>query len=95
MLEALLAGVTEPAPDHAVSDFQLPSEFTLSELQALCEALLGRALDRRNFRRKVQEAGFLAKVKGQREGKHRPAQLFKFLPKEFARYVAQERALPW
>ena len=73
----------------------LPAEFTLSELQALCEALLGREMDRRNFRRKVQDAGFLAKVKGQREGKHRPAQLFKFLPKEFARYVAQERMLPW
>jgi 8-oxo-dGTP diphosphatase len=73
----------------------LPSEFTLSELQALCEVVLGRTLDRRNFRRKVQDAGFVAAVSGRREGRHRPAQLFKFLPKAFERYAQDQGELPF
>jgi 8-oxo-dGTP diphosphatase len=73
----------------------LPSEFTLSELQSLCEVVLGRTLDRRNFRRKVQDAGFVAAVSGRREGRHRPAQLFKFLPKAFERYAQDQGELPF
>src|SRR5262245_24053640 len=34
----------------------LPEQFTLSELQALTEAILGKELDRRNFRRRIKEA---------------------------------------
>jgi 8-oxo-dGTP diphosphatase len=74
----------------------LPAEFTLSELQALLEAILGRPLDRRNFRRKVQEPGYLkATGRSRREGAHRPAALYRFVPEEFARYAARERALPF
>jgi 8-oxo-dGTP diphosphatase len=74
----------------------LPEHFTLGELQALCEALLGRELDRRNFRRKVLQAGFLAMVKGKRrEGAHRPAQLFRFLPREFEQYRQKTWSLPF
>src|SRR6516164_5213384 len=71
----------------------LPEVFTLSELQTLTEAILGRTLDRRNFRRKVRELGFLAAVKGtRRHGAHRPAQLYRFLPKAYARYAGRGRA---
>lgn len=64
----------------------LPAAFTLSELQAVYEAILGRALDRRNFRRKIKDLGFLAPARGtRREGRHRPAQLYRFVPKAFAR----------
>lgn len=74
----------------------LPEEFTLSELQALLEAILGRPLDRRNFRRRVQELGFLRPTDGyRREGAHRPAQLYRFVPEEFTRFRARERALPF
>lgn len=74
----------------------LPREFTLSEMQALLEAILGRPLDRRNFRRKVLELGFLRPAGGtRREGAHRPAQLYRFTPDEFARHAARERALPF
>jgi 8-oxo-dGTP diphosphatase len=74
----------------------LPAEFTLSELQALLEAILDRPLDRRNFRRKVQELGFLVPADGtRREGAHRPAKLYRFVPGEFARHAARERALPF
>jgi 8-oxo-dGTP diphosphatase len=74
----------------------LPPEFTLSEMQGLCEAILGRQLDRRNFRRKVEELGFLTPVPGtRREGRHRPAQLFRFVPEKFAEYAHRRRALPF
>jgi 8-oxo-dGTP diphosphatase len=74
----------------------LPETFTLSELQALTEALLGRPLDRRNFRRKVKEVEILAPAAGtRRAGPHRPAQLYRFVPAAFATHVARERALPF
>ena len=69
----------------------LPETFTLSELQALAEAILGYPLDRRNFRRKVVETGLVTPADGLREGPHRPAQLFRFVPESFR---PRERALP-
>jgi 8-oxo-dGTP diphosphatase len=74
----------------------LPAEFALSELQALLEAILGRPLDRRNFRRRVKELDFLEPTGGwRREGAHRPAALYRFRPAEFARHAARERGLPF
>jgi ADP-ribose pyrophosphatase YjhB (NUDIX family) len=69
----------------------LPETFTLSELQALTEAILGYSLDRRNFRRKVIETGLVAAADGLREGSHRPAQLFRFVPESFR---PRDRPLP-
>ena len=37
----------------------LPRKFTLSQLQRLYEVLLGMALDKRNFRKKILAMGFL------------------------------------
>src|SRR5262245_4940945 len=73
----------------------LPEEFTLSELQALTEAILGKSLDRRNFRRKVQELGFLTPAEGVRAGRHRPAQTFRFVPEAFAGHASRSRSLPF
>ncbi|MGH8907061.1 MAG: NUDIX hydrolase [Egibacteraceae bacterium] len=56
----------------------LPEEFTLSDLQAVYEAVLDRALDKRNFRKKVLSLGMLQEAEGQRRGSHRPAQLYRF-----------------
>jgi 8-oxo-dGTP diphosphatase len=56
----------------------LPSTFTLGELQSLYEAILGRRLDRRNFRRKVLSLGLLRSLGRVRRGAHRPAALYAF-----------------
>jgi 8-oxo-dGTP diphosphatase len=56
----------------------LPEEFTLSDLQSVYEAVLNRAVDKRNFRKKVLSLGMLEEAKGQRRGSHRPAQLYRF-----------------
>lgn len=57
----------------------LPAEFSLSELQRTYEAILGRALDKRNFRKRVISLR-LVEPTGHRasEGRHRPAQLYRF-----------------
>jgi 8-oxo-dGTP diphosphatase len=74
----------------------LPQEFTLSELQTLMEAILGRPLDRRNFRRRLHELGFLEATEGtRREGAHRPAQLYRFVPKVFEQFRNRARQLPF
>jgi 8-oxo-dGTP diphosphatase len=73
----------------------LPEEFTLSELQTLIETIQGRALDRRNFRRKVAELGIVTPMQGKRGGAHRPAQLYRFVPRAFAKYAHRPRQLPF
>lgn len=64
----------------------LPAKFTLSQLQRLYEAVLGTALDKRNFRKKVLSYDLLIPLNEQlREGPHRPAQLFRFNPVRYER----------
>jgi 8-oxo-dGTP diphosphatase len=56
----------------------LPHAFTLGELQDIYEIILGRQLDRRNFRKKILALGLLRGLRRQRRGAHRPAQLYAF-----------------
>ncbi len=56
----------------------LPEAFTLGELQACCEVLLGRRLDKSSFRRRLDERKLLESVSGEmRTGAFRPAQLYR------------------
>ncbi len=56
----------------------LPTAFTLGELQEVYEIILGRKLDRRNFRKKIVALGLLRALGRQRRGPHRPAHLYGF-----------------
>jgi hypothetical protein len=57
----------------------LPPAFTLRELQTAYEAILGRSLDKRNFRRRVSAAELIeATGSKRRDGSHRPAVLYRF-----------------
>lgn len=59
----------------------MPELFTLSELQSVFETILGRTLDKRNFRRRMATLGILAGSRQtRRDGSHRPARLYRFLP---------------
>lgn len=56
----------------------MPEKFTLSELQTVYEHILGEALDKRNFRRRLQGLGCLEPTdEHHRAGKHRPARLYR------------------
>jgi 8-oxo-dGTP diphosphatase len=56
----------------------LPDRFTLSELQDVYESVIGRPLDKRNFRRRVLAAGIVESVGVKRPTSHRPASLYRF-----------------
>jgi 8-oxo-dGTP diphosphatase len=64
----------------------LPPKFTLTQLQRLYEAVHGEDIDKRNFRKKVLSYELLVPLKEtQRDGAHRPAQLFRFDPVKYER----------
>ncbi len=60
----------------------LPNQFTLTEMQKVYEAILGREIDKRNFRKKIQSLGLIKSVgKQAMRGAHRPAMLYSFKEK--------------
>jgi len=56
----------------------LPKRFTLTQFQALYEAILGRPLDKRNFRKRLLAFDFLIPLDDFITGAHRPARLYRF-----------------
>ena len=70
--------------DQAPVAFRLlPNTFTLSELQQMYELLMGKRLHKASFRRALQAAWLVEPTDEWRsEGRGRPAQLFRYLPKK-------------
>lgn len=65
----------------------LPKLFTLTQLQMLYEAIYGEQLDKRNFRKKVAEMGFIEKTDEiDKIGSKRGASLYKFNEKSYREY---------
>lgn len=59
----------------------LPAKFTLTQLQRVCEAVLGTQLDKGAFRRRLKSEKALLEVPGEFElGAYRPAQLYRAAP---------------
>lgn len=56
----------------------LPNIFTLSELQKTYEIILGKNLDKRNFRKKILSLNFLKPTGKKRTDNARPAQTYTF-----------------
>lgn len=71
--------------EYTTVGFQLlPAKFALSELQRVYEAIFGRPLDKRNFRRKMSVLKILEPLKEwRRDGPARPARLFRFRAARF------------
>ena len=79
IIERAQARLKEKLRYYPVGFELLPEKFTLGQLQKLYEAILGRELDKRNFRRKVLNMGFLIPLaEKQKKVSHKPAQLFQF-----------------
>ncbi len=56
----------------------LPKKFTLTALQLLHEAILGKVLDKRNFRRRILSSGLLTASKEFEITGRKPARLYAF-----------------
>lgn len=70
--------------EYTTVGFQLlPEKFTLTELQEVYEAILGKKLDKRNFRRKMSILKILKPLSEYRRGGQRPAQLYRFVATRF------------
>jgi len=57
----------------------VPEQFTLTELQSLCESLLGRSLDKSSFRRKLDDRLLVEPIAElmRSGGAHRPSQVYR------------------
>jgi 8-oxo-dGTP diphosphatase len=82
MVAAALTVVRSRLEQSPIAFFLLPREFTLSELQQAYETILGRRLHKASFRRSLQ-AAFVVEPTGEwrGEGRGRPAQLYRFVPR--------------
>jgi 8-oxo-dGTP diphosphatase len=70
--------------EYTTVGFQLlPARFTLTELQGVYEAILGKKLDKRNFRRKIELLKILKPTSDYRRGGQRPARLYRFAAARF------------
>jgi len=70
--------------EYTTVGFQLlPEKFALGDLQSVYEAILGRPLDKRNFRRKIALLGILKPLKEWRKTGRKPAQLYRFAAARF------------
>ena len=70
--------------EYTTVGFQLlPQKFTLTELQEVYGAILGKELDKRNFRRKMSVLKILKPLPEYRRGGQRPAQLYRFVASRF------------
>ena len=70
--------------EYTTVGFQLlPEKFTLGELQAVYEAILGRPFDKRNFRRKLALLEILKPLREWQRTGRKPARLFRFAAARF------------
>ncbi len=66
-----------------MAQFLLPKSFTLTELQIVYEVVLGKTLDKRNFRKKLLALNCLTETGKMQEGvQNRPAALYTFTTKK-------------
>jgi 8-oxo-dGTP diphosphatase len=76
--------------EYSAVGFQLlPEEFTLSEIQHTYELVLGESLDKRNFRRRILQAGVIEETQHVRTGEGRPARLYRYRPDAVAEVKAR------
>ncbi|MGM9516560.1 NUDIX hydrolase [Roseateles sp. DB2] len=84
VVEAAVARVRSKSLYSSLPAHLCPEPFTLPELHAVYQAVLGESVNAVSFRRKMDELDILDTVVGAKraEGAHRPAQLYR-LKKEF------------
>ena len=91
MIGAALTAMRTRVDQQPIAFRLLPQTFTLSELQSVYELLLGRRLHKASFRRALHASSLVeATDEWRREGRGRPAQLFRYVT---ARRKRQRRGI--
>ncbi len=67
-----------------VPGYALPETFTLPELQEIHEALIGKPLQKKSFRRRIEQAGLITPTGDKRSDTGRPAMLYRMAPEASA-----------
>lgn len=78
LLDSALAELRELVGRTDVAKWLMPEKFTLTELQKLYEAIHGHALEKRNFRKSMNQREILTAQEEMQTGNHRPARLYSF-----------------
>lgn len=69
----------------------LPEKFTLTQLQHVYELVLGKKLDKRNFRKKIVSFGVLKELDEKQKGvSYRAATLYRFDKRKYAKLFGKE-----
>ena len=86
MVEKARTAMKEKASTAPIGFNLLPELFTLTQLQSLYEAIYGETMDKRNFRKRIADMGFIEKTdKIDKTGSKRGAYLYKFNDKAYQR----------
>jgi 8-oxo-dGTP diphosphatase len=68
----------------------LPDKFTLSQLHKLYEAIVGKTLDKRNFRRKMIKLQIVKKLNEKQQGvAHKPSNFYEFNLENYEKLVQE------
>jgi len=81
LLNAARERLRQKALYSVVPALALPEEFTLPELQHLHEVLIGKRLQKKSFRRRIEQAGLLEETGNKRGDAGRPASLYRVTAK--------------
>ncbi len=91
-----LASLRLDLNDHPVGCNLLPEKFTIPELLRLYETILGEALDRRNFQRRILALDILERLKEFKTGgPHKAPFLYRFDRKKYSKALKQGFKLDW
>ncbi|RVU83709.1 NUDIX domain-containing protein [Leucothrix sargassi] len=77
IIEVALERLKQKALYSIVPAFALPEKFTLPELQHLHEVLIGKAIQKKSFRRRIEQAELLEDTGEKRHEGRRPAALYR------------------
>ena len=90
IVEQAVARVRGKSTYSSLPAFLMRETFTLDELQAVYESVIGQPLDRGSFRRQVEFQGFVEPVPGALRrpegGRGRPAQLYRLATKRLKQF---------
>ena len=90
MFQAALKRLRHKASTEPVGFNLLPEKFTVPQLQSLYEAIYGREVDKRNFRKKIQTMDFLEKSdEKDKSGSKRGAFFYTFNKKLYEQAIHQ------